>query len=98
MAAGPVGNRRPRVRPRDSLLRLLHQLPAGRPGRRHHDYFDDPPIIRPVATGSRTVTWAEFVEAGLLRGYRNRRVPMAELRTFIDLLRQEYGASCSWKY
>ena len=49
------------------------------------------PIIRPVATGSRTVTWAEFIEAGLLRGYRSKRVPMTELRAFIDLLRQEYG-------
>jgi uncharacterized protein (DUF433 family) len=49
------------------------------------------PIIRVEATGSRTVTWAEFVEAGLLRSYRNRRVPMAELRAFIDLLRNEYG-------
>jgi uncharacterized protein (DUF433 family) len=49
------------------------------------------PIIRVEATGSRTVTWAEFVEAGLLRSYRNHRVPMAELRAFIDLLRTEYG-------
>jgi len=49
------------------------------------------PIIRPEATGQRMVTWAEFVEAGLLREYRKRRVPMAELRTFIDTLRQRYG-------
>jgi uncharacterized protein (DUF433 family) len=49
------------------------------------------PIIRIEPTGSRTVTWAEFVEAGLLRSYRSRRVPMAELRAFIDLLRQQYG-------
>lgn len=49
------------------------------------------PIIRVAPTGSRTVTWAEFVEAGLLRGYRNHRVPMAELRAFIEQLRQEYG-------
>lgn len=33
-------------------------------------------------TNSRSVTWAEFVEAGLLRSYRKHRVPMAELRTF----------------
>lgn len=51
------------------------------------------PVIRPEPTGSRTVTWAEFVEAGLLSSYRSRRVPMAELRAFIDLLRQEYGVS-----
>jgi uncharacterized protein (DUF433 family) len=49
------------------------------------------PIIRVEATGSRTVTWAEFVEAGLLRSYRNLRVPMAELRAFIDELRNKYG-------
>lgn len=29
------------------------------------------PIIRPEATGQRSVTWAEFVEAGLLREYAN---------------------------
>jgi uncharacterized protein (DUF433 family) len=49
------------------------------------------PVIRVDPTGSRTVTWAEFVEAGLLRGYRNHRVPMAELRSFIDRLRSEMG-------
>lgn len=49
------------------------------------------PIIRVEPTGSRTVTWAEFVEAGLLRGYRNHRVPMAELRAFIGQLRDDYG-------
>jgi uncharacterized protein (DUF433 family) len=49
------------------------------------------PIIRIEPTGSRSVTWAEFVEAGLLRGYRSHKVPMAELRAFIDQLRQDYG-------
>lgn len=49
------------------------------------------PVIRVEPTASRTVTWAEFVEAGLLRGYRERRVPMAELRAFIDELRDRYG-------
>lgn len=49
------------------------------------------PIIRVESTGVRSVTWAEFVEAGLLRSYRNHRVPMAELRTFIDKLRSELG-------
>lgn len=48
------------------------------------------PIIRVEPTGVRTVTWAEFVEAGLLREYRRRRVPMAELRAFIDELRDRY--------
>jgi hypothetical protein len=73
------------------LLRLpqgtLHYwLEGGTQGGKAHK-----PIIRVEATGSRTVTWAELVEAGLLRSYRNHRVPMAELRAFIDLLRNEYG-------
>lgn len=50
------------------------------------------PIIREEPRGSRTVTWAEFVEAGLLRQYRRERnVPMAELRAVIDKLRAELG-------
>ena len=65
----------------------LHYWLEGREMRGRHYQ----PIIRPAATGSRIVTWAEFIEAGLLRSYRSKRVPMAELRAFIDLLRQEYG-------
>jgi uncharacterized protein (DUF433 family)/DNA-binding transcriptional MerR regulator len=50
------------------------------------------PVIRPEARGERTVTWAEFIEAGLLRQYRREHhVPMAELRAFIDLLRDRMG-------
>jgi uncharacterized protein (DUF433 family)/transposase len=50
------------------------------------------PVIRVEPKGRRApVTWAEFVEAGLLRAYRRRDVPMAELRAFIDRLRNEYG-------
>jgi uncharacterized protein (DUF433 family) len=50
------------------------------------------PVIREVPRSSRaSVTWAEFVEAGLLREYRRKRVPMAELRAFIDRMRQEFG-------
>lgn len=49
------------------------------------------PVIRVEPRGERApVTWAEFVEAGLLRAYR-RHVPMAELRAFIERLRNEYG-------
>jgi uncharacterized protein (DUF433 family) len=49
------------------------------------------PVIRVEPRGDRSVTWAEFVEAGLLREYRRtHRVPMAELRAFIDLLRERY--------
>lgn len=51
------------------------------------------PVIREEPTGStRGVTWAEFVEAGLLRQYRRTHsVPMTELRAFIDSLRQRLG-------
>lgn len=50
------------------------------------------PIVRLEPLGQRSVTWAEFIEAGLLRQYRRERnVPMAELRTFIDVLRDRTG-------
>jgi uncharacterized protein (DUF433 family) len=50
------------------------------------------PVIRPEPKGDRSVTWAEFIEAGLLREYRRTHgVPMAELRAFIDLLRARFG-------
>ena len=50
------------------------------------------PILRPEPRGSRTVTWAEFIEASLLRQYRRQhRVPMPELRAFIELLRDQTG-------
>jgi hypothetical protein len=49
------------------------------------------PVIRFEATGGRSVTWAEFVEAGLLREYRRTHgVALSELRTVIDRLRDEY--------
>jgi len=48
------------------------------------------PIIRDVASGSRVVTWGEFVEAGLLRSYRQERVPMPQLRVFIQILRSKF--------
>ena len=50
------------------------------------------PIVRVEPQGLRSVTWAEFIEAGLLRQYRReQRVPMAELRAFIDVLRERTG-------
>jgi uncharacterized protein (DUF433 family) len=50
------------------------------------------PVIRVESRGGRSVTWAEFVEAGLLREYRRTHgVPMPELRTFIDQLRRDFG-------
>lgn len=50
------------------------------------------PIIREEPRGDRqAVTWAEFIEAGLLREYRRAHgVPMTELRSFIDIVRQQY--------
>ncbi len=70
------------------LLRVapstLHWWLEGRPPRYR-------PVIRVEPTGSRTVTWAEFVEAGLLRSYRREHdVPLKELREFIDRLREEF--------
>jgi uncharacterized protein (DUF433 family)/DNA-binding transcriptional MerR regulator len=47
------------------------------------------PVIRTEPTDSRYVTWAEFIEAGWLRAYRRNRIPMRELRLFIELLRDE---------
>jgi uncharacterized protein (DUF433 family) len=50
------------------------------------------PIIRQEATGSKSVTWAEFIEAGLLRRYRRQHnIPMLQLRNFIESLRQQSG-------
>jgi uncharacterized protein (DUF433 family) len=50
------------------------------------------PVIRVEPRGGRApVTWAEFVESGLLRMYRHQSVPMAEWRAFIDRLRDVYG-------
>jgi uncharacterized protein (DUF433 family) len=73
---------------RVSQSTLNYWLEGGeRRGRRYQ------PVIRPEPRGHRAgVTWAEFVEAGLLRMYRrNLNVPMAELRAFIDKLRERYG-------
>lgn len=50
------------------------------------------PILREKPTGERSLTWGEFTEAGLLREYRRtHRVPMDELRRFVDLLRTGFG-------
>lgn len=49
------------------------------------------PVIRVEPKGNRRVTWAEFVEAALLREYRRtHKVPMPELRLFIERLRDEF--------
>lgn len=51
------------------------------------------PVLRLEPRGDRAaVTWAEFIEAALLREYRRtHKVPMAELRSFIDVVRERYG-------
>jgi len=49
-----------------------------------------PPVIRPEPTGSGTVTWGEFVEAGFLREYRKSR-SLQRLRPVIDKLREDFG-------
>lgn len=60
-------------------------------GRRRGKTYE--PVIRPEPRGGRApVTWAEFIEAGLLRQYRqDLGVAMAELRAFIDRLRSDLG-------
>lgn len=60
---------------------------AGRSGKVHK------PVIRlEPKSSSAAVTWAEFVAAGLLRQYRRElKVPLRELRMFIDLLREGFG-------
>jgi hypothetical protein len=50
------------------------------------------PVIRPHRTGSDTVTWGEFVEAGYLREYRVRhRVSLQQLRPVVQMLRDRLG-------
>lgn len=47
------------------------------------------PLIRSEPSGSTDVTWGEFVEAGFLREYRNKKLPMERLRPLIAALRDE---------
>lgn len=50
------------------------------------------PVIRQDPDRGSAVTWAEFVEAGLLREYRRtHHIPMSQLRDFIDDLRAQLG-------
>jgi uncharacterized protein (DUF433 family) len=51
-----------------------------------------PPVVRAEPTGNRTVTWAEFIELGLLRQYRSKhQVPMRQMRATIEILRESLG-------
>lgn len=78
-----------------SAARLLRVPPStlhywlegeGGRGKKH------PPVIRPARKGRGAgVTWAEFIEAGLLREYRSEQVSMSTLRAFIEKLREEFG-------
>ncbi len=73
------------------LLRLpqatLHYWLEGK-SHRGHTY---PPVIRVDATGDRTLTWDEFIEAAMLRQYRRvENIPMRELRLAIDDLRKRF--------
>jgi uncharacterized protein (DUF433 family) len=50
------------------------------------------PVLRVEPRGTRTLNWGEFVEATLLRQYRrDHEVPMAEIRDFVDSLREGMG-------
>lgn len=50
------------------------------------------PVLRPEPTGSRSLTWGEFVEAAYLRAYRREHgVRLGELRVFISYLRDAEG-------
>lgn len=66
----------------------LHYWLEGKKWRGH----DWKPAIRVEPTGQRTLTWAEFVEAGLLSQYRKENVPLEEVRRFISVLREETGS------
>lgn len=50
-----------------------------------------PPVLREEATGDPTLTWGEFVEAGLIHEYRIREVSLQHLRAVIGILREEFG-------
>lgn len=52
---------------------------------------DHPAVIRTDRTGSSYVTWGEFVEAGLLRQYRKKRVLLGTLRRFVATVRERTG-------
>ena len=51
------------------------------------------PVIRTEPLGHHApVTWAEFIEAGLLKTYRrDAQVPMRQLRSFISVLRDDFA-------
>jgi hypothetical protein len=50
-----------------------------------------PPVLRQEPRGDNTVSWGEFVEAGLLRTYRMKDVSLQHLRSVIERLRDDFG-------
>lgn len=52
---------------------------------------DYPPVIRAEPLGVDYLTWGEFVEAGLLLGYRQKHVSLQKMRPFIERMRVEQG-------
>jgi uncharacterized protein (DUF433 family) len=80
------------------LLRLpqatLHYWLEGRVyrGRSYAPVLRETPAV--AHGGQWTVTWAEFIEAGVLAQYRrDLRVPLAELRAFVAILREQFGVA-----
>jgi uncharacterized protein (DUF433 family) len=68
---------------------LHYWLEGGNQRGRHHE-----PVLRAAATGSKTVTWGEFVEARYLREYRRTLgASLKSLRDFIQYLRTELNVS-----
>jgi len=49
-----------------------------------------PPVVREEPSGSEVVTWGEFVELGYLTEYRDKKVPLQQLRPVINRLRERY--------
>jgi len=49
------------------------------------------PVLREEPRPNSLVTWAEFVEARLLRGYRKAGVPLQNIRPFIARVRERLG-------
>jgi uncharacterized protein (DUF433 family) len=68
--------------PSETLRRWL--LGATRAG------VDYPPVIRAEGGGRDAVTWGEFVEAGLLREYRAKGIPLQKMRPFIEKARKQF--------
>jgi uncharacterized protein (DUF433 family) len=56
--------------------------------RRGHTY---PPVVRDEKTGDDIVTWGEFVESRFLAEYRNKGVPIVNMRPAILRMKERFG-------